>query len=232
MDFISFTVQIKPNKQEKEWLDKQLHFQFEVWNWLVRNYNATISDCIINKKKWPTNKTLEKTIKEHFHSEVVQDWCGYRIYRGAVIKYVEAWTRVCKVKGTKQPVVKEWNPNQQLAWLPQLEMKIHKGDIRLHTSNKIHWTKKRLIPLKHYSYCVDFYNNYSCTLKEYTILFRNGKYSLNLCLELGRPRELEVSGDGVLGLDWGIVNFLTDNQGNTYNHPESIRKLGDRKSVV
>ena len=53
----------------------------------------------------------------------------------------------------------------------------------------------------------------------------SGKYFVSLCVELDREKLLRSNDGGKIGLDVGLLAFLTDSNGNTVDNPRVLKRL-------
>lgn len=200
-------MRIYPNKEQEELLFYYCKVAHNSWNYLVAKYK----DCEDLPK---TNSFGLKDYKPNQLKLDMNENIPQRIYLGVLKTYANAINRVYK-KLSNRPKFHKHNPNKQSFYVSSMTYSIVSNNIILPTikSNKL--TSKRI------SINEEDLNYYQCTeIIEPRYTYCKGQWYISGCMN---KDDVQINKDKeFLGLDWGIKNFYTDNNGKIYNYPKSV----------
>lgn len=200
-------MRIYPNKEQEKLLFYYCKVAHNSWNYLVAKYK----DC----EKLPiVNAFGIKNYKpEQLKLDIGED-IPQRIYLGVLKTYANAIQAVF-VTNSNRPKFHKLNPNKQSFYVTSKTYQIISSCIKIPLIKHNNVTSKR-IPINE-----DDLNYYKCTeIIEPRYTYYKGQWYISGCTNRGN---IQIDKDKeFLGLDWGVKNFYTDNNGVTYNYPKSI----------
>ena len=200
-------MRIYPNKEQEELLFYYCKVAHNSWNYLVYKYK--------NDKNLP--KINSFGLKDYKPNQLKTDMnenIPQRIYLGVLKTYAHAVNRVYNKVGNR-PKFHKFNPNKQSFYVSAMTYSIVSHCIILPTIKSHKCTSKRI------SINQDDLNYYQCTeIIEPRYTYYKGQWYISGCMN---KDDVQINkGKEFLGLDWGIKNFYTDNNGKIYNYPKSV----------
>ena len=215
------TTQVRLTDEQQEAIDDMIRLQRTMWNKLVEVYNPIISvDMRLEKQR-----EMELFLKEAFKEWYESSHSSLRVIRGAIILYLKAWKRAFSGISRK-PKFHSCFKSRQSVYLPDVKTKVKADDFSFSLS------VKNTSPIKgkraKFYFCDSkeklnlFFENRLTEFKtkECTYTVRNGRYYISVCFEYKILRKNSLPGE--IGLDWGLKDYFIDNNGNTYNLPQSV----------
>ena len=203
---MGFKVEIHPNKEQEEYLLHCCHVYHDMWNFLV----AKFKDNLPKVCRHGIIGYSDKDLKQEFVCENIP----LRLYRSALEVYASSVQRVYS-KLSKPPKFHKFNPNKQSFYIVDDNYIIDRNrqiNIPRYLSN---FTISKKISLSN----LNIPDNINIISDVHYTYYKNkwylsGHYEVN---------DVQINKDkDFLGLDWGIKNFYTDNNGVTYNYPKSV----------
>lgn len=205
-DYIGIKLEILPDKQQEELLFKYCEFAHKARNFLVAKY----------KDRAP--KTSNYGIRDYTHYDLIVDmdfdiYIPMRIALGVIRNFTYSWNR-CYKKLSKQPKFHKYIQNKQSFYISSIVYTLckeydfvnlphKKGKQEISTRIKL-----KTIP------------NEKINIQNIYFSYQNGHWYISGCYKKEFPdkcQNLEV-----LGLDWGIKNFMTTSKGEIINYPKSV----------
>lgn len=201
-------MRIYPNKEQEALLFYYCKVAHNSWNYLVSKYK--------NDKNLP--KINSFGLKDYKPNQLKTDMnenIPQRIYLGVLKTYADTINRVYHHIGNR-PKFHKFNPNKQSFYCSSktVPVKDHKTIIVVAGVGNSGNRNKVLINQ-------DDLNYYQCTeIIEPRYTYYKGQWYISGCMN---KDDVQISKDKeFLGLDWGVKNFYTDNNGRTYNYPKSV----------
>ena len=223
-DYIGIKIEILPDKQQEKLLFKYCEFAHKARNFLVAKY----------KEKAP--KITDYGIRDYTYLNLIDDMnfdvdIPKRISLGVIKDFAYAWNR-CYAKTARRPKFHKYTPNKQSFYVTSMEYKLKaKGYTTLPHTNSIKGISKK-IKLKTKI-------DEDITINSVHFKYQNGKWYISGWYKINFPdtqQNLEI-----LGLDWGIKNFMTTSKGEIINYPKSVlreyqrigklQKIRDKKEL-
>ena len=215
-DYIGIKIEILPNKQQEELLFKYCEFAHKARNFLVAKYQNEAP------------KTSKYGIKDYSEHDLINDMnfdieIPQRISYGVIRNFIDSWDR-CYKKISKKPKFHKYNPHKQSFYIPSIKYTLNKNK-NITTIPHTKFTKgiSKKIKLKtKLKTTIDIQNIY--------FSYKNGKWYISGWYEFNFPdirENLEI-----LGLDWGIKNFMTTSNGEIINYPKSVLREFQRISKL
>lgn len=200
-------MRIYPNKEQEKLLFYYCKVAHNSWNYLVAKYKDDKDLPKINSYGLKDYKPNQ--LKADMNQDIPQ-----RIYLGVLKTYANAVNRVYNKIGNR-PKFHKFNPNKQSFYVTSKTYKIMSSCVKLPLIQHNDITSKR-IPINQ-----DDLNYYQCTeIIEPRYTYYKGQWYISGCTN---KDDVQINKDKeFLGLDWGIKNFYTDNNGITYNYPKSV----------
>lgn len=200
-------MRIYPNKEQEELLFYYCKVAHNSWNYLVAKYKD--DEDLPKTNSFGLKDYKPEQLKLDMNENIPQ-----RIYLGVLKTYANAVNRVYKKIGNK-PKFHRYNPNKQSFYVTSRTCSIRKNNIKIPTMQGQKFTSKRISidedDLKYYE-CIEIIE------PRYT--YYKGQWYISGCMN---KEDVQInSSKEFLGLDWGIKNFYTDNNGKTYNYPKSV----------
>ena len=207
-DYIGIKLEILPDKQQEELLFKYCEFYHKARNFLVAKYN----------EEHP--KTSSYRIKDYTENNLIEDMSfdihiPQRIALGVIKNFIYSWDR-CYKKISKKPKFHKYNQNKQSFYVSSTRYSL--GGKR----NFINFPHKKGIDKQEISKRIKIKTKIDKKIEIQNIYFsyKNGKWYVSGCYKTDFPdirNNLEI-----LGLDWGIKNFMTTSQGEIINYPKNV----------
>ena len=205
-DYIGIKLEILPDKQQEELLFKYCEFAHKARNFLVAKYQNEAP------------KTSNYGIRDYTHYDLIIDmnfdiYIPPRIALGVIKNFTYSWNR-CYKKISKQPKFHKYIKNKQSFYISST---IYTLDGKYDFINIPHKKGKQEISTK-----IKLKTKIDKRIKIQNIYFsyQNGKWYISGCYKKEFPEKhdnLEI-----LGLDWGIKNFMTTSKGEIINYPKSV----------
>lgn len=202
---VGFKVEIYPNKEQEEYLLHCCHVYHDMWNFLVGKFKDNLPKVGKNGVIGYSDKQIQK--------EFVCDNIPLRLYRSALSKYAQSVQRVYK-KLSNPPKFHKFNSNKQSFCIVDIDYRINNNYINLPRYTPYFPVPKK-IELSNLDLPddIDIVSNVYYTYTKHK-WYLSGNYITD---------DIHIKNDkAILGLDWGIKNFYTDSNGNTYNYPKSV----------
>ena len=203
---MGFKMQIYPNEKQQEQLFKWCKDAHNAWNFLVSKY----------KDEHP--RISKYGIYDYKESQLMEDMSlsgvPKRVIRGVLANFSEAM--VCYYRNIRsKPKFHKYNPNKQSFCLVT-QWAIRDNYIYFPTLKAGCCTKSNVIYLEK-----DYLNKRNITkIREPRFNYINGKWYLSGCYIV--PDVAKSQSKPMLGLDWGIKNFMTTSEGEFINYPPSV----------
>ena len=205
-DYVGIKLEILPDKQQEELLFKYCEFYHKARNFLVAKYQNEAP------------KTSNYGIRDYTHYDLIIDmdfdiYIPIRIALGVIRNFTYSWNR-CYKKLSKQPKFHKYIQNKQSFYISSsvytlskeydfVNLPHKKGKQEISTRIKLKTMPDKKIKIQ------NIYFSY-----------QNGHWYISGCYKKEFPdkcKNLEV-----LGLDWGIKNFMTTSKGEIINYPKSV----------
>ena len=205
-DYIGIKLEILPNKQQEELLFKYCEFYHKARNFLVAKYKD--NHPLISKYGIKNYNEYNLIEDMNFEINIPQ-----RISLGVIKNFIYSWDR-CYKKISKQPKFHKYNPNKQSFYISSMVYKINKENnfINLPHLKNMRGISKKIKLKTNFDKNMDIQNIY--------FSYQNGHWYISGCYKKEFPdkrQNLEI-----LGLDWGIKNFMTTSKGEIINYPKSV----------
>lgn len=204
--FMGFKVEIYPNKEQEDYLLHCCHVYHDMWNFLVAKFKNNLPK--IGKRG--IIGYSDKDLRQEFVCENIP----LRLYRSILMIYTQAVKRFYS-KLSKPPKFHKYNPNKQSFYIVDVDYIIdenHQINIPKYLSN---FTISKKISLSNL-YLPDNIN----IISDVHYTHYKNKWYLSGCYKID---DVSINKDKeFLGLDWGIKNFYTDNNGKMYNYHKSV----------
>ena len=200
---------IYPTKEQEEIL-----FIYCKYSHIMRNF-------LVEKFKDNLPKTNAYGLKDQSEQSFMKDFgeveipLPKRLIKGVILNYKLSVERVYKKIGNK-PKFHKYNPNKQSFYLPSQTLKINNLKIKLPSAQGFSVKGKSQIVVDR-KYITKF--NIS-EIKEPRFKYELGKWYITGSYEVSEP--IEQNGSTIIGLDWGIKNFMTSSTGEFINYPKSV----------
>ena len=215
-DYIGIKLEILPDKQQEELLFKYCEFAHKARNFLVAKYKDEHPKLIKYGIKGYNEYNLIENM--NFDIDIPQ-----RLALGVIRNFICSWDN-CYKKLSRQPKFHKYNPNKQSFYISSMVYKLNKNKdfINLpHLKNLRKISKKIKLKTK-LDKNIDIQNIY--------FSYQNGRWYISGCYKTEFPdtcKNLEI-----LGLDWGIKNFMTSSKGEIINYPKSVLREFQRISKL
>ena len=178
-------------------------------NFLVGKFKDNLPKTNIYGLK---NYSEQEFIKEFSETEIL---LPKRLIKGVILNYKYSVERVYKKMGNK-PKFHRYNPNKQSFYLPSQILKINNFKIKLPAAQGFSVRgKSQIIVDKEY---ITKFN--ISEVKEPRFKYESGKWYITGSYNISEP--IKQNSSIVIGLDWGIKNFMTSSKGEFINYPETI----------
>lgn len=206
--YSGFSMRIYPTKEQEEVLFLYCKRYHNLYNFLVSKYKEHLPNV------------SKRSIPGYEYSDIKKEY-GYidfpeRVLRGCVQVYVYAVLR-CYKHLSKPPKFHKFNPNKQSFYLADLSRKIinqkfiHFPTVGRHTTNNnnILYIDSEFCKRKNIT-----------EFKDIRFCYKKGKWFISGCYEIDDV--VKSQSKPMLGLDWGIKNFMTTSEGELINYPSSV----------
>ena len=204
-DYIGIKLEILPDKQQEELLFKYCEFAHKARNFLVAKYQNEAPK--INKYEIKDYNYLNLIEDINFDIDIPK-----RMALGVIKNFIFSWERYYK-KLSKKPKFHKYNSNKQSFYMSSRNYKIKtKGFVNLPHTNNLRGISKKIKLKTKLDKNIEIQNIY--------FSYQNGKWYISGCYKYEFPevrQNLEI-----LGLDWGIKNFMTTSKGEIINYPKSV----------
>lgn len=207
-------IRIYPTKEQEEILFSYCKFFQDLRNFLVAKFKDNLPKVnIFGIKNYSEKEFLEEFLKERIF--IIPP--PKRLVKGVIVNYKLSLERFYKKIG-KPPKFHKFNPNKQSFYLPSQEITIKNGKITLPSAQNFSIKGKSKIIVNN-----KYVQKFNITkVKEPRYSYINGKWYLTGSYEVEEPIKQNTS--IIIGLDWGIKNFMTSNLGEFINYPESVNR--------
>lgn len=204
-DYIGIKLEILPDKQQEELLFKYCEFAHKARNFLVAKY----------QNKAP--KTSNYGIRDYTYHDLIEDMnfninLPPRIAVGVIKNFTHTWN-MCYIKKSKKPKFHKYNPNKQSFCMASV---VYKLNIKGYTPFPYTKTTKGISKKIKLKTKVDRDIN----IQNVYFSYQNGRWYISGCYKNEFPDTSENL--EILGLDWGIKNFMTTSKGEIINYPKSV----------
>lgn len=207
-------IRIYPTKEQEEILLIYCKYSHLMRNFLVAKFKDNLPKIDCFKIKGYSEKQL---IQDFGETEIpLQN----RIIKGVIYNYRYSLEQFYKKKGKPPKFHKfhKFNPNKQSFYLPSQEVNIKDNKVRLPSSNNfsIKGKSKIIVDSK---YVQKFHIT---KVKEPRYSYIKNKWYLTGSYEIKEPIKQKIT--TIIGLDWGIKNFMTSSLGEFINYPKSVNR--------
>lgn len=204
---MGFKMQIYPNESQEKQLFEWCKISHNAWNFLVEKYQQSYPKIV---KYGIYNYNYIKLMEDMGVTNVPK-----RAIHGIIINFTEAVT--CYYKNIRgMPKFHKYNPNKQSFYLAATWWKIHDAFVYFPKVGSGYNSKSNVIYLDK-----EYLNKYNITeIREPRFNYKNGKWYLSGCYIV--PDVAKSQSKPMLGLDWGIKNFMTTSEGEFINYPPSV----------
>lgn len=200
---------IYPTKEQEEIL-----FIYCKYSHIMRNF-------LVGKFKDNLPKTNIYGLKDYSEQKFIEDFketeipLPKRLIKGVILNYRYSVERVYK-KLSKQPKFHKYNSNKQSFYLPSQILKINNFKIKLPAAQGFSVKgKSQIIVDKKYTTKFNI-----SEVKEPRFKYESGKWYITGSYNISEP--IKQNSSTIVGLDWGIKNFMTSSKGEFINYPKSI----------
>ncbi len=201
---------IYPTKEQEEILFIYCKYSHIMRNFLVEKFK----DSLPNVSSYGIIGYKEKDLLNDFGE--IEIPLHSRIIRGVLCNYANSVKRVYKKLG-KQPKFHKYNPNKQSFYLPSQILKISNNfKIKLPAAQGFSVKGKSQIVVDK-KYVTKF--NIS-EVKEPRFKYESGKWYITGSYDIFEP--IKQNSSTIIGLDWGIKNFMTSSEGEFINYPKTV----------
>ena len=166
-------------------------------------------------------KTNTYGLKDYSEQSFIKDFgeteipLPKRLIKGVILNYKFSVERVYMKIG-KTPKFHKYNPNKQSFYLPSQILKINNFKIKLPAAQGFSVKgKSQIIVDKEY---ITKFN--ISEIKEPRFKFESGNWYITGSYNI--PEPIKQNSSIIIGLDWGIKNFMTSSKGELINYPKSI----------
>jgi putative transposase len=183
---------------------------------------------LVAKYKDEAPKTSNYELKDYNEYNLIEDMnfeidIPQRISLGVIKNFVYSWNR-CYKKISKQPKFHKYIKNKQSFYISSMIYKIKKENnfINLPHLRNMKGISKKIKLKTNFDKNINIQNIY--------FSYQNGKWYISGCYKKEFPdkrQNLEI-----LGLDWGIKNFMTTSTGEIINYPKSVLREFQRISKL
>ena len=176
---------------------------------------------LVGKFKDNLPKTNTYGLKDYSEQEFIKEFgeteilLPKRLIKGVILNYKYSVEKVYKKIGSK-PKFHKYNPNKQSFYLPSQILKINNFKIRLPSAQGFSIKGKSQIIVDK-KYITKF--NIS-EIKEPRFKYESGKWYITGSYSV--PDSIKQNSSIIIGLDWGIKNFMTSSKGEFINYPKDI----------
>lgn len=199
---------IYPTKEQEEILFIYCKYSHIMRNFLVGKFK----DNLPNVSSYGIINYKEENLISDFQSEIP---LPKRLYRGVLYNYANSVKRVYK-KLSKQPKFHKYDPNKQSFYLSSQTLKINNFKIKLPAAQGFSVKGKSQIVADR-EYITKF--NIS-EIKEPRFKYESGKWYITGSYDISKP--VKQNSSTIIGLDWGIKNFMTSSKGEFINYPKTV----------
>lgn len=224
-NYIGIKLEILPDKQQEELLFKYCEFVHKARNFLVAKYQDEAP------------KTNNYGIRDYTHYNLIEDMnfninIPPRIALGVIKNFTYSWNR-CYKKLSKKPKFHKFIQSKQSFYIPAT---IYALNTERNFTNLPHVKGIKGISKKIKLKTIPDRN---IKINNVYFSYQNGKWYISGCYKKEFPevrQNLEI-----LGLDWGIKNFMTTSKGEIINYPKSVlreyqrigklQKIRDKKEL-
>lgn len=204
-------IRIYPTKEQEEILLIYCKYFHLMRNFLVAKFKDNLPKTNILRINDYSEKQL---IEEYKETEIP---LPKRLFRGVLYNYKLSLERFYKKIG-KPPKFHKFNPNKQSFYLPSQEITVKDNKITLPSAQNFSIKGKSKIVVDN-EYVQKFQ---IIKIKEPRYSYIKGKWYLTGAYEVKEPTKQNIS--TIIGLDWGIKNFMTSSLGEFINYPKSVNK--------
>ena len=204
--YIGIKIQIYPNKEQEKYLFHCCEAQHKLRNFLVAKYKDNLPKIISNTGIKGYN---DLDLQNEYPIENIPK----RIYRSAICNYAISMKRFYQELG-RPPKFHKFNYNKQSFSIVDIVFNIKNYEINLPSYIGMNINKKIILNK-------DVINKYNITqIKNVTYTYYKNKWYLSGVYEVVDIPI--IKNKTYIGLDWGIKNFMTSNDGMIFNYPSTI----------
>lgn len=202
---MGFRMRIYPTKEQEEALFYYCKISHNAWNFLVEKYKDNLP--VISKYG----------IKDYAPNDLMRDMnvdIPQRILSGVIKTFSLSVQRIYN-KHSFRVKFHKYNPNKQSFYVASTTFKVDKGYIKPPTNIG------RIPASKCIKIDSDFFNSKNVSnIQEPHYKYINGEWFLCGCYNVDDVKKKESK--NILGLDWGLKNFMTTSEGKFINYHKSI----------
>lgn len=201
-------MRIYPNKEQEELLFYYCKVAHNSWNFLVAKYKG--DENLPKTNSFGLKDYKPQQLKLDMQANIPQ-----RIYLGVLKTYANAINRVYNKIGNR-PKFHKYNPNKQSFYCSSKTVPVKNNKTIIVVSGRGNSGNRNKVLINQ-----DDLNYYQCTeIIEPRYTYYKGQWYISGCMN---KDDIQINKDKeFLGLDWGIKNFYTDNNGKIYNYPKSV----------
>ena len=200
---------IYPTKEQEEILFIYCKYSHMMRNFLVENFQNSLPKTNAYGLK---GYSEQKFIKDFGETEIP---LPKRLIKGVILNYKFSIERFYKKFG-KPPKFHKKNLNKQSFYLPSQNLKVKDFKIQLPSARNFSVKGKSKIIVDR-EYITKF--NIS-EIKEPRFKFESNNWYITGSYEISEP--IRQNSSIIIGLDWGIKNFMTSSTGEFINYPKSV----------
>ena len=202
---VGFKMQIYPTVEQEFILKEYCKVYHDMWNYLVAKY----------KNEFP--KISSYGIVDYRPIDLIEDF-GCKIPQRIVLGVIKTYSQsVKRFYGgiSNKPKFHKFNPNKQSFYMSSKKCKIKDGFILIPSCKKnnkdiLYKIKLDTEYLKNNNITEIIEPRYTCYKGKW---FLSGSYN---------KIDVQKTNKSILGLDWGIKNFMTSSNGEFINYPKSV----------
>lgn len=208
-------IRIYPTKEQEEILLIYCKYAHILRNFLVAKFKEDLPKITrYGIYNYDENKLLTEFLSSDFKDEVTIP-IPSRLLKGVITNYKISVERAYK-KLNRKPIFHKYNPNKQSFYLPARTYNVS-STIKMPTSRGFSIKGKSKIIVDS-----DYVKKFNIKqIKEPRFLFQSGKWFVTGAFDIPEP---EKKNSAIIGLDWGIKNFLTSSTGEIINYPKSVTR--------
>ena len=202
---------IYPTKEQEEILFIYCKYAHIMRNFLVAKFQDNLPKTTAYGLK---NYSEESFIKDFGNTEIP---IPKRLIKGVILNYKMSVEKVYKKIGNK-PKFHKYNSNKQSFYLPAHTFKIYNYTIKLPAARDFSVRgKSQIIADKEYLIKFNITD-----IREPGFKYENGKWYLFGSYRVSDT--IKQDSMAIIGLDWGIKNFMTTSTGKFINYPKAITR--------
>ena len=184
-------------------------------------YSHIMRNFLVGKFKDNLPKTNTYGLKNYSEQEFIKDFgeteilLPKRLIKGVIFNYKYSVERVYKKIGNK-PKFHKYDPNKQSFYLSAQILKIKDFKIKLPAAQGFSVKGKSQIRVDE-EYITKFN---ILEIKEPRFKYESGEWYIAGSYDISEP--IKQNSSTIIGLDWGIKNFMTSSKGEFINYPKTV----------